>query len=170
MKSRGNIVFLGMMGSGKSSIGKLISQKLKLDFFDIDQLIEKNLKKQISKIFLLKGEKFFRDYEEKITLEILKKKSVIISLGGGAFLNKNIRKEILANHTSIWLNLDTETTINRIKKSTKRPIAHNMTSQELTKLIKKRSYIYAKALYKIDCMGLTKTEIIKRILNIHETN
>ena len=73
MKSKKNIVFLGMMGSGKSSIGKLISKKLKLDFFDIDENIEKNLKMKISKIFNEKGENFFRKYEEKLTLDILKK-------------------------------------------------------------------------------------------------
>ena len=170
MKSKGNIVFLGMMGSGKSSIGKLISRKLELDFFDIDQHIEENLKMQISKIFINKGEKFFREYEEKLTLDILKKKNIVISLGGGAFLNKNIRKEILNYHSSFWLNLDTETIINRIKKSSKRPLAFNLTTQELVKLIKKRSHTYAKALYKIDCKDLTKTEIVKKILDIYEAN
>ena len=74
MKSKRNIVFLGMMGSGKTSIGKLISNKLKLDFFDIDQIIETNIGMNISKIFDQKGEKFFRDQEEKTTLSILKKK------------------------------------------------------------------------------------------------
>ena len=63
MKSKENIVFLGMMGSGKTSIGKLISKKLKLDFFDIDQLIEKKLSMQIAKIFEEKGEIFFRKIE-----------------------------------------------------------------------------------------------------------
>ena len=74
MKSKGNIVFLGMMGSGKSSIGKLVSKKLELNFFDIDQKIEEKFKMTISKIFSEKGESFFRKVEEKITLDILKKK------------------------------------------------------------------------------------------------
>ena len=101
MKSKKNIVFLGMMGSGKTSIGKLTSKKLKLDFYDIDELIENKLKKKISEIFALKGEKFFRTIEEKITLKILKQKQkVVVSLGGGAFLNKNIQREILNNHIS----------------------------------------------------------------------
>ena len=103
MKSSKNIVFLGMMGSGKTSIGFLISKKLKLDFFDIDNYIENNLGMKISKIFKNKGEKFFREYEEKITLNILKKNNIVIALGGGAFLNKNIRNEILKNHF-IFLN------------------------------------------------------------------
>ena len=88
MKSSKNIVFLGMMGSGKRSIGFLISKKLNLKFFDIDNHIENNLGMKISKIFKDKGEKFFREYEEKITLNTLKKKKIVIGLGGGAFLNK----------------------------------------------------------------------------------
>ena len=68
MKSSKNIVFLGMMGSGKTSIGFLISKKLKLEFFDIDNHIENYLGMKFSKIFKNKGEKFFREYEEKITL------------------------------------------------------------------------------------------------------
>ena len=74
MESRENIVFLGMMGSGKTSIGILISKKLNLQFYDIDQIIEKELKMSISDIFNTRGEKFFRDLEERTTLKILKKK------------------------------------------------------------------------------------------------
>jgi len=170
MKSKGNIVFLGMMGSGKSSIGKLISKKLRLDFFDIDQQIEKILKMEITEIFDKKGEKFFREFEEKITLDILKKKKLVIALGGGAFLNKNIRKEILTNHVSFWLNCDDEIILKRIKNSSKRPLTLNLTKYELIKLIKKRSDIYSKALYKIDCNDLSKNEIVKEILNTYDTN
>ena len=77
MKSIKNIVFLGMMGSGKTSIARLVSKKLKLDFFDIDECIEKELKISISEIFKKNGEKFFRGLEEKITLEIIKKKILL---------------------------------------------------------------------------------------------
>ena len=80
MESKENIVFLGMMGSGKTSIGLLISKKLNLQFYDIDQIIEKELEMSISDIFEQKGEKFFRDFEEKTTLKILKKKLIVISL------------------------------------------------------------------------------------------
>ena len=104
MKSKENLVFLGMMGSGKSSIGSLVAKKLKLDFIDVDKEIEKELGLTISKIFETKGECYFRKYEEKITLKILKLNSVVVSLGGGAFVNKIIRKEILKNHISFWLN------------------------------------------------------------------
>ena len=84
MKSKENLVFLGMMGSGKSSIGSLVAKKLKLDFIDVDKEIEKELDLTISKIFETKGEDYFRKYEEKITLKILKLNFVVVSLGGGA--------------------------------------------------------------------------------------
>ncbi len=169
MKSKKNIVFLGMMGSGKSSIGHIISKKLKVEFFDIDHNIEKELGMSISKIFDIKGEKFFRNLEEKTTLKTLKKDGVVVSLGGGAFLNRNIRKEVLANHLSFWLKWDSKTLIDRISKSLKRPIALNSTKDELINLIKKRSNIYSKALYKINCENLTKTELVNKILKIYET-
>ena len=168
MKSKKNLIFLGMMGSGKSSIGLLIARRLKLDFVDIDTEIEKELGELISKIFETKGEDYFRKFEEKITLKKLKYNSTVISLGGGAFLNNNIRKEVLKNHISFWLNWNNEILLNRIKNSKKRPLAFNSTENELIDLIKKRSNIYAKALYKIKCDNLTKNEITKKILEIYE--
>ena len=170
MKSKENLVFLGMMGSGKSSIGSLAAKKLKLNFVDIDKEIEKNLNMTIKKIFEVKGEGYFRKIEEQITLKKLKLNSTVISLGGGAFVNNNIRKEILKNHLSFWLNWDDKTLLNRIKNSKKRPLAINATDTELIDLIKKRSNIYSKALYEIKCDNLTKIEIVKKIVEIYETN
>ena len=168
MKSKENIVFLGMMGSGKTSIGLLISKKLNLQFYDIDQIIEKELEMNISDIFEKKGEKFFRDIEEKTTLKILKKKWIVISLGGGAFINKKIREEILKNHLSFWLNWNSKTLIQRIKKNQKRPIALKSSTSELIDLIKKRSVVYSKSKYKINCEKLSKNEIVNEIINFYE--
>ena len=170
MKSKGNIVFLGMMGSGKTSIGKLFSKKYKLKFYDTDELIENELGMKISNIFADIGEIFFRNLEEKVTLNILKKNKIVVSLGGGSFLNKKIQKEIINNHTSFWLNWDNSVIINRIKNNSKRPIAYKLDVNELNDLIKKRSKIYSKALYKIDCNNLSKKDVIKKIVSIYETN
>ncbi len=168
MKSKENLVFLGMMGSGKSSIGLIVSKKLNLDFIDVDLEVEKIEGMKISEIFDKRGEKYFREIEEKTALKVLKGKNNIISLGGGAFLNKNIQKEVLRNHISFWLNWETNTLINRIKNSKKRPVANNSSINELTKLIKKRSLIYSKALYKINCENFTKNEIAEKVLKIYE--
>tara|TARA_B100000073_G_C23532733_1_gene492650 strand:+ start:74 stop:586 length:513 start_codon:yes stop_codon:yes gene_type:complete len=170
MKLKKNLVLLGMMGSGKTSIGLLTSKKLELDFVDIDTEIEKELGMKISKIFDTKGEKYFREIEEKITLKNLEKEECIISLGGGGFLNNNIRKEVLKNHYSFWLNWNFKTLVRRINNSKKRPLAFGVNTIELIELIKKRSNIYSKALYKIDCEKFSKTAIVNRITKIYETN
>ena len=169
MKSKENLVFLGMMGSGKSSIGSMVAKKLELSFIDIDNEIEAELGTTIKKIFKEKGEDYFRKIEEKITLKKLKLHQIIISLGGGAFMNTNIRKEILKNHFSFWLNWNEQILLNRIKNSNKRPIAFQASDNELINLIKKRSNIYSKALFKIKCDNLSKNEITQKILDIHET-
>jgi shikimate kinase/shikimate kinase/3-dehydroquinate synthase len=170
MKSKENLVFLGMMGSGKSSIGSLVAEKLRLKFIDVDKEIENELGLSVSKIFETKGEDYFRKFEEKITLKILKINSTVISLGGGAFVNKVIRKEVLKSHISFWLNWNNEILLNRIKNSKKRPLAFNSTENELIDLIKKRSNIYSKALYEIKCDKLSKSEIVKKVLKNYETH
>tara|TARA_B100000945_G_scaffold90953_1_gene70990 strand:- start:586 stop:1101 length:516 start_codon:yes stop_codon:yes gene_type:complete len=171
MKSNNNLVLLGMMGSGKSTIGLSLSKRLNTNFFDIDKIIESEQNMKVNEIFEKKGEKFFRSLEEKITLSVLKSKNSIISLGGGSWLNEKIRKETnINNNVSFWLNWDTSIILERIKKNNKRPLIKNLNDSEIVKLILKRSKIYAKANYEIDCNRLTKDKIIKKILNIYERN
>ena len=170
MKSKENLVFLGMMGSGKSSIGLLVAKKLKVNFIDVDKEIEKELGISIKKIFETKGENYFRKIEEKITLRKLKFNSSVIALGGGAFTNREIRKNVLKDHLSFWLNWNDEILLNRIKNSKKRPLAFNSSDNELIDLIKKRSNVYSKALYEIKCNNLSKNQIVKKILEIYETH
>ena len=170
MKSKKNLVLLGMMGSGKSTVGNLISKKLNLNFIDIDSVIEKLTKMKISEIFSKKGEKYFRNLEEKITLKTLKTANNVISLGGGGFINEKIRKEVLSNNLSFWLYLEDSILLKRIKSSKKRPLAIKSSYQEIKQLIKKRSKIYSKAQFKINCNKLTKTEIVKKVIKIYELN
>ncbi len=165
-----NIVLLGMMGSGKSTIGYLLSKNINFNFLDIDKLIEKEMGLKIYDIFQKKGEIYFRNLEEKITFKFLKGKGKIISLGGGAFLNKNIRKEILKNHISFWLSWNNSTIIKRILKSKKRPIAFISSENNLKKLINERSNIYSEAKFKINCETLTRNMIVKNIIELYEKN
>ena len=157
-----------MMGSGKSTIGRLLGQKLNLRFFDIDFLIEKKTNMKITEIFEKKGEDEFRNLEKKITLKFLKKTNCIISLGGGAFINEIIKKKIKKKGIAVWLKWNSETLINRIRKNRKRPIALNLNDNELKDLINSRSKIYSKANYKINCENMNKIEIAKKIIQIYE--
>jgi len=165
-----NLVFLGMMGSGKSSIGYLISKKLNLIFVDVDNLIEEESQISISEIFKTKGEGYFRNLEQKITLKALKGVNKVIALGGGSFINDKIKKEVLINHFSFWLNCDESVLLKRIKGSKKRPLAFQSTDQEIKRLIKERTKIYSEAQFKINCNKLTKTEIVNKIIKIYEPN
>jgi len=90
-----NLTLTGMMGVGKSTIGKAVSKRLSMDFVDIDKTIEKKLNLTVQKIFEQKGESFFRKLEEKITLEEIKKKNKEISLGGRAFIKKKIKNKVI---------------------------------------------------------------------------
>jgi len=170
MKSNNNLVLLGMMGSGKSTIGHLLSKNLNIELNDIDEIIEKEEGCKISEIFEKRGEGYFRKIEEKITLKLLGSNKKIISLGGGGFINDNIRNEVLSNHISFWLDWNNSTLINRIKRSKKRPIAFNLTENQIKKIISERSKIYSMANYKINCEKFSKDEIVKKIKDIYEKN
>jgi len=170
MKSKKNLVLVGMMGSGKSTIGKLLSEKLNLKFYDIDKIIEFDQKMKIAEIFTQKGEKIFRDIEEKTTVDYLDLSDVVISLGGGSFLNENIRKKAINKSKTFWLNWNSSTLISRIKKSKKRPIAQILNDKQINDLIVERSKIYSKSDYKINCEKLSKLNIIKKISNLYEND
>jgi len=165
-----NIVLVGMMGSGKSTIGYHLSKSTELNFVDVDKVIEKKTGLKIVDIFEKKGEIYFRNLEEKITLNLLKERKKILSLGGGAFLNDNIRKEISENSLSFWLNWKSSTIIKRIYKNNKRPLTFYSSKNDLRRLINKRSKIYSKTNYRINCESLSKSMIVKKIINLYEKN
>ena len=164
MKLKKNLILVGMMASGKSTIGRLLAKRLNLRFYDADFIIEKKLKMKISEIFLKKGEPTFRKLEKKITLKIMTKKNYILSLGGGAFLNNKIRQFAQKKGETFYLNWDSKTLINRIKKNNKRPLASNLSNNELKELIINRSKIYLEAKHIINCENMKKTEIINKII------
>ena len=166
MKLNKNLILIGMMASGKSTIGGLLAKKLNFRFFDTDFIIEKKTKMKISEMFKKKGETAFRKLEKKITLSLLNKNNCVIALGGGAFINETIRKTVEQKGYSIWLNQNPKTLIDRIKKNNKRPIASNLSNNELKDLLINRSKIYSKANYKIDCENMQKIEIVNKIIQL----
>ena len=145
------IVLIGMMGSGKSTVGKILSKTLKLNFIDTDVLIEKKCGLKITEIFDKYGEKYFRHKEEKIVLNILlnDKKPCVLALGGGAFLNKKLQKVVLQKTISVWLDTNIELIYKRCKKTNKRPLLYESNDKTLKKIIKNllkiRNPIYSKA-------------------------
>ena len=157
------------MGVGKSTLGKIVAKKLNLKFVDTDLNIEKKFSMKIGEIFKNKGENFFRIEEEKEAIECLKKDRTVIALGGGAFMNKNIRNSILENSLSFWLDLNIKTINKRVNWNKKRPLLNQENVQEIIKrLYLKRKNIYKLAKYKINCDKMTKSEIAKKIISFYE--
>jgi len=166
-----NLALTGMMGVGKSTIGRELAKKLSMQFSDIDQIIINKLKMSIQKVFKEKGELFFREIEEKITLQEAKKKNMIISLGGGAFMSSKIRKVILSNSKSFWLDLDTSLLEKRLIKSKKRPLLRNKNLKDiLEKIYMERKTTYAIADYRIDCNKLNSNLITNKIIKLYAAN
>ena len=166
-----NLILTGMMGVGKSTIGRALSRRLLMQFSDIDTIIEKKLKMSIQKIFETKGESFFRKFEEQTTLEEVKKKKIIISLGGGAFMNSKIRKNIILNSKTFWLDLNIELLEKRLIKSKKRPLLNDKNSKKTLKdIYEERKSTYAKANYRVKCDGLNLNLITSKIIKLYANN
>jgi len=169
VKSNKNLTLTGMMGVGKSTIGKNLAKKLKYNFFDVDELIENKEGASISSIFKNKSENYFRKIENDITLQVLKRKNSVISLGGGAFLNKSIRTSAKEKSISFWLDVDIVKLIERLKRSKKRPLLYKKNiSDTVKKIYIEREKIYSKADYRIKCSSLKTKEIVDKILKLYE--
>jgi len=164
-----NLVLLGMMGVGKSTLGKIVAKRLNLKFVDIDLNIEKKWSMKIWEIFENKGEDFFRIEEEKEVLKFLKKNKAVLALGGGAFINKRIRNSVLKNSLSFWLDLNLKAITRRVKWNKKRPLLNQQNAEEIIKkLYLKRKNIYKLAKYKINCNNIRKGEIAEKIIFYYE--
>ena len=166
---RKNLVLLGMMGVGKSTLGKIVAKKQDLIFIDTDLNIEKKYAMKISEIFKNKGEKFFRILEEREVLESLKKSKCVIALGGGAFMKKTVRDRILKDSVSIWLDVNLKTLNKRVKWNEKRPLINEENSQiKINQLYAERKNIYKMANYRINCNNLSKEDIANKIITFYE--
>ena len=163
-----NLILVGMMGSGKSTIGAFIAKKINFEFIDIDKEVEKTENMKIKEIFQEKGEKYFRNLEEKITIECLRKKNIVVSFGGGTFLNLKIKKKVLSECISFWLNWKNDTLVNRIINSKSRPKILDLSRNDIIEMIKKRTHIYKDATYKIECEKHSKEQISNAIIKIYE--
>lgn len=164
-----NLVLLGMMAVGKTTLGKIVAKKQELKFIDIDASIEKKNSMTIKEIFKKKGEKFFRMEEENEILKSLEKNNCVIALGGGAFMNKTVRENILKNAISIWLNVDIKTLNQRIKWNRKRPLLKEENNQKkITELYAERKNIYKLANHQIACDKLSKMNIAEKIIALYE--
>ena len=164
-----SLILTGMMGVGKSTIGKNLAKKLKYNFVDIDKLIEIKEKLSINLIFKNKGDDYFRKIESSIALQELKKKKSVIALGGGAYLDKSVRINAKKLSLSFWLDVNLDILIKRLSKTNKRPLLYKKNiSDTIKKIYLERKKTYKEADFRIKCNFLTSNEITDKILELYE--
>lgn len=162
------IALIGMMGSGKSTISKLLSEKLSYNLFELDEIFEQQEKTSIKEYFKNFGEESFRLKEAEILKNTILYNNIVISCGGGIVLKKE-NQEILFNSDvlTIYLETDVENIYNRIKKDNQRPLLQvENPKEEIEKILNSRKELYKKAQIKIQTNNKKPIEIIEEILEI----
>ncbi len=158
-----------MMGVGKTTVGKRLAERLSCEFVDVDKLIEKREGYSINQIFKDKSENYFRKVENDLSLRVLKKKNLVISLGGGAFLNSMIRKSVKNSAMSFWLDINILELSRRLAKSKKRPLLFKKDIKStVNKIYLERKKIYSQSDFRIKCDFLKTDIIVEKILKIYE--
>lgn len=148
MKNKKNVVLTGLMGAGKSCVGKLLARKLGFVFIDIDELIVQREKSSVNDIFEQKSESYFRKLESETIKSVVTAQNQVISIGGGAFELDVNRENLLNNSTVFYLKASLDTLYNRIKSDNSRPLLKcDNPKQKLETLLKTREPNYLKADY-----------------------
>lgn len=143
---RGPIVLVGMMGVGKSTVGRRLAARLGLDFVDADEEIEKAAGMTVSEIFERYGEAYFRDGERRVIARLMDGVPKVIATGGGAFMQDETRKLILDAAIAIWLDADIDILVDRVARRDSRPLLKNRDPRAvLTELAAVRNPVYALA-------------------------
>ncbi|CAN7239683.1 shikimate kinase [Agrobacterium genomosp. 3] len=162
---RRNIVFVGLMGAGKSAIGRMVAQQLKVQFIDTDVEIERVSRMTISELFATYGEEEFRALETRVIKRLLRGGPKVISTGGGAFINDNTRRHITRGSISLWLKADLEVLWERVNKRDHRPLLKTENPKAtLAALMEKRYPIYAGADLTIESRDVRKEIIVTEVL------
>jgi shikimate kinase len=160
-----NLVLVGLMGAGKSAIGRLVAQNLGLPFIDTDTEIERVSRMTISELFAAYGEEEFRALETRVIKRLLRTGPRVVSTGGGAFINEKTRRQIERGGLSVWLNADLEVLWERVNKRDHRPLLKTENpKQTLKDLMDKRYPIYALADITVQSRDVRKEVIANEVL------
>lgn len=160
-----NLVLVGLMGAGKSAIGRIVAQQLGLSFVDTDTEIERVSRMSISELFAAYGEEEFRALETRVIKRLLRTGPRVVSTGGGAFINEKTRKQIDRGGLSVWLNADLDVLWERVNKRDHRPLLKTENpKQTLKDLMDKRYPIYALADITVQSRDVRKEVIANEVL------
>ncbi|MDQ1183609.1 shikimate kinase [Agrobacterium larrymoorei] len=170
---RRNVVFVGLMGAGKSAIGRSVAHQLKIPFVDTDDEIERVSRMTISELFATYGEEEFRALETRVIKRLLRGSAKVVSTGGGAFINENTRRHIKRGGVSLWLKADLEVLWERVNKRDHRPLLKTEDPKAtLAALMEKRYPIYCEADITIESRDVRKeiiaTEVLEAIASLNK--
>lgn len=168
------IVFIGMMGAGKSVIGRLLAERLDIPFVDADTEIERAANMTIAEIFETHGETYFRDGERRVIERLLQEGPCILATGGGAYMDERTREMIAEHGISVWLNASFDVLWERVSRKSHRPLLQNPDPQgTLKKLIETRYPVYALAELTVESDHISKEAMVARVfdaLKSHQEN
>jgi len=162
---RRNIVLVGMMGAGKSSVGRRLASALGLSFVDADSEIEAAANMSISEIFKIYGEEHFRDGERRVIARLLADGPKVVATGGGAFMSAETRQRIAESAVSVWLRADLPVLVDRVRRRGKRPLlSHPEPERVMRELLARRDPVYAQADITVDSWDTAQRTIAQEVL------
>ena len=168
---KSNVYLVGLMGSGKTSIGKILAKRMGMNFIDLDDEIVKDQQCSISEIFDRFGEEKFRHLENRKLLSTLEIDNCVISTGGGIIMDQDNIKIMVENGSIIHLDIDLEIQLLRIKNKKNRPLLRDKDDERkiLVKMRKERDHIYKKiAIGSVNTSNKRRNDIVSEVVNIIE--
>jgi shikimate kinase len=160
-----SLVLVGLMGAGKSTVGRRLAQTLKLPFRDADHEIEAAAGMTIPDIFSIHGEEYFRDGERRVIARLLQDGPIVLATGGGAFMNEETRQNIAEHGISIWLKADLDILMRRVRKRDTRPLLRNPDPEgTMRRLMELRYPVYATADLTIDSREAPHDRVVADIV------
>jgi len=165
MADQPNIVLVGFMGTGKTTVGKLLAERLKMEFLDMDDIIENETGKKISQIFKDDGEPYFRELERKLVIRLATKKGLVIATGGGIVLDRQNIKDFSATGRVICLSADPELILQRVGTENHRPLLDNkQKAQKILDILATRQSLYDAIAIQIDTSHLKPEQVVNQII------
>jgi shikimate kinase len=159
-----NVILVGFMGTGKSTVGKLLAGRLGWSFADMDEYIEKEQKTAIRDLFRVHGEPYFRALESKVLSKLVEKKKKVVATGGGAVLAEENRECMLQNGLVIALTADPDCIIRRVSRDQNRPLLEGNLQERVHTLLEQRKHVYEFAHLTIDTTDLSTVQIVDQII------
>lgn len=159
------IVLIGLMGVGKTTVGRRLAKALGLDFRDADEEVERAAGRSVAEIFDDFGESAFRDGERKVIARLLDEPPMVIALGGGAFIDPDTRARVKAKGISVWLKADVDTLVKRVTRRDTRPLLRNGNPRDiLQRLLDTRTPAYAEADIHVDASAGSHQATLEKIM------